>query len=625
MVEKNTIFIPYLLRSGAIFQRGQPIRYWGVTDPNESITLELNDLKLKTVSDNFGKFEFKIPVQSAGGPYTIKLYTKRVSVDVADILFGDVWLLGGQSNMQLWMDRLKVRYPDETSKAVDSNIRFFEVQQKYEFSDKVDELETGNWVYAVKEQIKKLSSIGYFFAKHSHEEDGVPVGVVETAIGGTHIESWMSQESLQAIGEPVDVIRKLYTDEYISMINQSEAKYEEDYLKILDKCDTGYEQKWAQKSDLAPWKPVQLEALDNALPSGVVWLKNQVTVSDEMIGMPAEIRLGTMTDADEVFVNGNKIGETGYKYPPRNYRISSLKKHNEIIIRLKTFWGNGGLTKNKGHVLIVGDKSVDIDRSGEWSIAQGCILPKRKEQFFFQYQPTGLFNGMIYPIRKFSFKGLLWYQGESDTGRSIGYGKKFVNVIQEWRKIFQCSNLPVVFAQLPNCDLEPQHDWARLRNEQLNALMINNVAMVVTLGLGEDNDLHPLNKQDVAIKMYNAFLKLQKQGFSYCDGPLVKNAVHDGQQIALSFINPQAGLQVDFKQLSFELVESGNITKLNGNVVVDGNNIKIHVDQNTVITRNSRIRYGWANAPKIGIKNSIGIPASPFDIPIRSKDIDTRS
>lgn len=614
-MKTETIFIPYILRSGAIFQRGQPFHFWGTASPNTDVTLILKNNEFYEKADQFGKFRFNLGVQNAGGPYTITIKASDTSISINNILFGDVWLLGGQSNMQLWMDRLKAKYPQEEKNANNDNIRFFEVPQRYSFDQPDEELDSGKWLSATESNIKKLSGIGYFFAQRSYIDSDVPIGLVETAIGGTHIDSWMSQETLQSLGEPVNNLRKLFTDEYINEINKSEVIYEKEYLQLIDSLDTGLKERWYDNFTDNNWKLIKTPELYNTLPAGVVWLKKEINIPDSYTGKNAEIRLGTLTDADEVFINGIKIGETGYKYPPRNYPIKKLSKHIELVIRLKTFWGNGGLTNGKDFEIITDQGTINIDSDQRWKIKRSCILPERKDQFFFQYCPYGLFNGMIHPIRSLKFKGILWYQGESDTGKPNNYGILFSHLIQDWRKIFNNNELPFIFVQLPNCNIEPYHDWAQLRQEQTSALRIDKTAMIVSLGLGEDNDLHPLNKKAIANQLYNASNKIDIYKHGYCDGPLIKDASQNNNMITLKFINLNGALVISDPSIPFELINHDSVINLY-DYSIHENEIRIAIDRTIQITKNSRIRYGWKNAPKIGISNTNHISISPFNISI---------
>lgn len=450
---KSSIFIPYLLRDGAIIQRNQKNHFWGYAISGQEVTLSYEEIILKTKSDEKGYFDIILPAHEVSESIDFKISTADAKIVLKDICFGDVFLLGGQSNMQLWMKRLKTRYPDEIEQARNPLLRYFEVPQEPSFNNIKTELTSGQWKRAIVEELKNLSGIGYFFAKEKFSEDGIPIGLITTAVGGTPLNAWLSKESLTKFNSLPPAYNALKNKEYLKEIQNLDKIYQDNYQKLCEETDEGLHKSW-QVPNLVDmnWSEISLSDTWNEKYTfpGTLWLRKRLQIPDRFIGKEGELRFGTMTDADVIYVNGKKIGNTDYKYPPRNYKISKLRKSFTIAIRLKIYNAPGGITHSKPHILLVGENRLDLNHG--WKIRRSSTLPERHKAYFINYEPTGLYNGMIATLQKLKFAAILWYQGESDAGSPKNYGPRFRELIESWRKLFKQPNLPFLYVQLPNCD-----------------------------------------------------------------------------------------------------------------------------------------------------------------------------
>lgn len=614
---KSSIFIPYLLRDGAILQGNKRNRFWGYTGSEKEVILSYEEIILKTKSDEKGYFDIILPAHEVSESIDFKISTVDAEIVLKDICFGDVFLLGGQSNMQLWMERLKTRYPDEIKQAKNPLIRYFEVPQEPSFDNIKTELTSGQWKRAIGEDLKNLSGIGYFFAKEKFSEDGVPIGLIATAVGGTPLNVWLSEEPLTKFNSLSPSYNALKNKEYLKEIQNIDKLYQDSYQKLCEETDEGLHQSWQDPNlDDRDWAEISLSETWNEKYTfpGTLWLRKILEISDEFIGKEGELRLGTMTDADVIYINGKKIGNTDYKYPPRNYKISKLTKSFTIAIRLKIYNAPGGITHSKPHALLVGENRLDLNHG--WKIRRSSTLPERYKEYFINYEPTGLYNGMIAPLQKLKFAAILWYQGESDAGNPQNYGLRFRELIESWRKFFKQPNLPFLYVQLPNCDTEKEADWARLREEQKEGLKISRTAMVVTIGDGEDDDLHPLNKKDVAHKLLNAYHNVKLFPNGYCTGPLAKEAIQAKKNvIILSFETFGKKFSVE-ENKAFELFQGGHSYKIRDYRQVE-EQIILEFPATLSLQPDVKIRYNWSNAPQAFIWNEEGYPASPFELNIQ--------
>lgn len=615
---KSSIFIPYLLRDGAILQRNKRNRFWGYTCSEQEVTLLYEEILLKTKSDEKGYFDIILPAHEVSESIDFKISTVDAEIVLKDICFGDVFLLGGQSNMQLWMERLKTRYPDEIEQARNPLLRYFEVPQEPSFNNIKTELTSGRWKRAVGEDLKNLSGIGYFFAKEKFSEDGVPIGLIATAVGGAPLNVWLSEESLTKFNSLPPSYNALKNKEYLKEIQNLDKLYQDSYQKLCEETDEGLYQSWQDPNfDDRNWPEISLSETWNEKYTfpGTLWLRKELENPDEFIGKEGELRFGTMTDADVIYVNGKKIGNTDYKYPPRNYKISKLTKTFTIAIRLKIYNAPGGITHSKPHIFLVGENRLDLNHG--WKIRRSSTLPERHRAYFINYEPTGLYNGMIVPLQKLKFAAILWYQGESDAGSLQNYGLRFRELIESWRKLFKQPNLPFLYIQLPNCDTEKEADWARLREEQKEGLKISRTAMVVTIGDGEeDDDLHPLNKKDVAHKLLNAYHNVKLFPNGYCTGPLAKEAIQAKKNvIILSFETFGKKINIE-KDKDFELFQEGHSYEVSDYHQVE-EKIILELPATLSLQPDVKIRYNWSNAPQAFIWNEEGYPASPFELNIQ--------
>ena len=237
-------------------------------------------------------------------------------------------------------------------------------------------------------------------------------------------------------------------------------------------------------------------------------------------------------------------------------------------------------------------------------------------QTFIRWKPLGLYNAMIAPLLNYKIKGVIWYQGESNTSEAKEYHRLFSSLIGNWRKKWNQGDFPFLYVQLANFmeakENPGESEWAELREAQLKTLSVPNTAMAVIIDIGEWNDIHPLNKEDVGKR-----LALGAERLAYGDeeivysGPVYKSMKIDGNKIILTFTHTGSGLTAkggdELKQFAIAGADRKFIwakAKIEGdNVIVWNDNISSPV----------AVRYGWADNPEgANLYNKEGLPASPF-------------
>lgn len=620
MIKNEGVFrLPQLIKEGMVLQREQINTIWGYANQGEKVTVEIGGKYYEADTDPSGKWQVELEALVVGGPYEMHITKGSDKVQIKDILVGDVWLCGGQSNMELPIARVMERYRDEVSAYENPQIRMFRVPMAYDFNRKHEDYEIGKWQKLDKENVEDFTAAGYFFAKALYKEQGVPIGLISMGVGGSPIEAWMSEKALSKFPTYLDKVGA-YKDQ------EANAKFlEEDQLRIwnwhcdLHKIDEGMQEegkRWYELDETPKdWEPFNVpsswEEAKLCMTAGSVWFRKEITLTEEVANQEARIVLGTIVDSDKVYINGTQVGETSYQYPPRIYQIPKgvLKAgKNTIVIRVVCDQGHGGFTHEKRYVLEIGKQIINLE--GIWHYKIGAKMPPLAPQFFLQYQPMGLYNAMLAPLSKLKPRGVIWYQGEANTHYPEDYKALFSALVDDWRTMFDDPKLPFLYAQLPNFGEEGIYSgWAEIRQAQLESLTIPHVGMAVTIDIGEWNDLHPLNKKDVGERLaLIARAKVYGEAVAY-SGPIIKSAQLIGQEVQLHFEHAKV-LEVADEALNlFELSEDGEhfekakATYANGTVIV----------WHEKMTRPTKVRYAWSDSPRGAyIYNEAHLVMSPF-------------
>ena len=621
----SQIKLPNLISDGIILQRDSELKLWGWASSKEKITLTFNHKKYKTTANKNGDWVIKIPAQKAGGPYKM-LFKGKNSIEVNDILFGDVWLGTGQSNMVIPMERIKERFPEEVSTANYSEIRNFFIPTITNLEKPQNNLPKSKWKSAVKEDILDFGAITYFFAKDLYEKYHVPIGIINASVGGTPIESWISEEGFKDFSTELETIQINKNIEYTKQFT-TRPTTTNTTSKIEDKGLSGkikwYEENYEPKGWTNFYIPGYWEDQGVKNLNGVVWFRKEIDIPKSMVGEDVKIFMGTIVDADEVYFNGTKIGNITYKYPPRRYTISKdLVKigKNIITIRVTNYGGKGGFVSDKNYSLVAKEKTIDL--KGTWQYKVGEVFKPTNNsnkssynQFWSQNQPTSLYNAMVAPIINQKIKGILWYQGESNVWNPKPYYKYLPALIKDYRNKFNQGDLPFLYVQLANfqdVDYSPtESNWAELRDAQLSALTVPNTAMTVTTDLGEWNDIHPLDKEGVGKRLALGAMKLAYGENIVHTGPIFKSSKIDGNKIILSFESVGSGLiSIDDEPLNRFEIAADDQKFIWGNAKIVGNTVEISHES----IKNPRyVKYAWADNPQgANLYNKEGLPASPF-------------
>ncbi len=616
--------LPRLFGDGMVLQRDTDVLIWGWATPGESVTVRFDHRDYFTSADDAGRWKVNLGLLQAGGPYIMTVQATN-HIIINDILVGDVWICSGQSNMELPMSRVSWVYPQEIADANNHHIRQFVVPQTYDFNQPKDDFNGGVWKPATRENIAAFTAVGYFFASEIYRYTKVPVGLINNALGGSPAEAWMSEEALRRFPAHYNEMQKFKDTAYVNRIIRSDNQRinswyskllagdklaNEVRIKTFDQIKTGYQLN--EMNVPGYWTGTPLAEVN-----GSFWFFKEILLSAEQANQPAELILGCIVDADSVFINGKFVGNTTYKYPPRRYKIpaGTLRPgNNTLTIRIISSLGVGGFVPDKEYTLHLGKEVIDLQ--GRWHYLTGCVQPPLQSQTFVRWKPGGLYNALLHPLINYKIKGVIWYQGESNTGRPIEYRRLFPALISNWREDFRQGDFPFLFVQLASFMDPPKEpaesNWAMLREAQSKTLEVPNTAMVVTIDIGEWNDIHPLNKKDVGHR-----LALAARNVAYGDkatvysGPVPATLKIRGRRVILTFDHPRDGLKTNDGKPLRQIAIAGEDKKFYwAEAAIRNNRVVVWNDS---VRNPVAVRYAWADNPEgANLCNQNNLPASPF-------------
>ncbi len=512
--------LPSILTDGMVVQRGAPVRLWGTAEPGETVTAKASARKAKPVTvtaDNDGHWSLELAPLAAGGPYTINVN----DVVLSDVLSGDVFLCSGQSNMELPVRRVTDMFADEIAAYENTQIRQYQVPQTTAFDGPRADTPASAWKPCTQPNVMNFSALAYFFAKELNERTGVPVGIVNSSWGGTPVEAWTSEETIAAW--PADLARKkMYEDDgYRARIKKLEGENYGHWNAVLYATDPGRiaAVQWSDPAlDDSSWDDVDLlesvwgADLRTGRPLiGSHWLRRHVNLTADQASGPATLRLGCFEGADSAFVNGTFVGTVGYQYPPRIYNVPAGVLHegdNVITVRGISGGGRPQFVLEKPYKLLTADGS-DISLEGTWKHRVGARMPQGPGMEFYHYTPVVLYNSMIAPLFNVPFAGAVWYQGESNVGNRDEYAAKLTAMIADWRKGFNDPDMPFYIVELADflhpSDTGGRRAWAEMRAVQAAVADADaHATLIRNSDLGEWNDIHPLDKKTLGIRVADA-------------------------------------------------------------------------------------------------------------------------
>lgn len=623
-----------------VLQREMPVPIWGWAAPGGLVTVSLAGKKRACIVDEQGAWRVRFPAMPAGGPCEM-IVSGKDTLRLGDILFGDVWLCAGQSNMEMHMRPGPDGVLDAQEEVAAANypaIRLFTVPRASRFEVQTD-IGGESWQACSPQSVLTFSAAGYFFGRALHEHLGVPIGLVNCSRGASPAEAWTSAEALRALPSFAATIEQLPAQIAAAKLDYPEyARRLEAYRALTEERDAGQKDDqplWADPNlDTADWREMTVpEYWENAgFPDfdGVMWFRKDVELPRTWAGRPLELGLCTVNDKDRTYVNGHEVGrfeqDAGWT-APRVYEVPAeflRPGKNTIAVRVFDIGNKGGICGAAEDLwLRPSDNAAETPMSlaGRWRIEPGLdskTLPRAPAPPALlessQRTPSVLFNAMVAPLIPFALRGAIWYQGESNVGRAAEYRTLFPAMIRDWRKRWGQGDFPFLFVQLASIGLvnaEPVEDaMAALREAQCSALTLPNTAMIVTVDIGDEFNVHPRNKQDVGRRLAMAARNVAYREPIVGSGPLYRSMTIEGNRIRIAFDAADSGLDTaDGRPLRGFAIAGPDRVFLWADARIDGQTVLV---SNPAIPNPTAVRYAWSSNPPANLINKEKLPASPF-------------
>ncbi len=616
-IVKPLPFVSPIFGDNMVMQRGKANTIWGWSDPGDNVQVEIAGKTASGVAGADHRWQVKIQPPHVGGPYTMTIKGHQ-TVELHNVLVGDVWLCGGQSNMQVSL-RVARNGGDEIKAANYPQIRFFTVapHSAYHHIDSVE----GTWKVVSPETADMLSAVAYFFARKVQQEIHVPIGLVVDSVGGTPAEAWTSVASLRPLKD---------FDIPLAELEQRAAEGAPEYGNYImhwyDQYDVGLKENWAAPDfDDSSWKPVQIPGGFSELgvpdTPAVAWFRKEIVLPDPLPAGLSLLFLGSIERMDTAYINGIEVGGSAWVENPRVYFIRDgvLKPGKNIVaIRVfKTKPQGGFLDKAEVLRLMLGDRT-SVPLAGEWkgNLSVDARPPHPLPIGFENWpvMPSVLYEGMLAPIAPLSIAGALWYQGEQNSDRGFQYRKILPVMIADWRSLFQQGDFPFYIVSLPGFGHRsptPIDDtWAELRESQaVTVANVPNTCLAVTIDTGDPDNLHPKDKLQVGERL--AFCALAKHYGKHVvySGPTLVSVKRLPGSIRLRFAHTNGGMVVKGSKLEEFSIAGADKKWYWADARIEGNTVIV---SSPSVPNPQEVRYAWQSYPTATLFNGAGLPAAPF-------------
>ena len=644
-----------LFNDHMVLQQDTLVSFWGQATKGVKVNLHCSwGAQATTVADETGNWMVKLNTPKADNKsHTVTVKSKKNTIEIEDVLLGEVWLASGQSNMEMPMKGFRYAKihelvegaEEEIANANYPEIRMFTVKRIIAFESQ--ENTEGNWAVCSPETLGEFSAVAYYFGKKLYEELNVPIGLIHSSFGGSPAESWVRLDFIEKIKGFENTSKRLeIANDPKTPYNKWVAKHTSVKLESLIEVDNF---KWVDETHFEflssdynddAWQDATVASIGEAFEkddfNGIGWIRQQLNIESLPQG-DLVFDLGETDDLYTIFINGEMIGRKEYWGVASNrYTFSSdvLKKgQNTIAIRFIDVWGEGGLNVDRNRGIYIKDKKI-IALNEDWKLNRVCYLsggdfyklesndeeiplasPDRMPHQ--SNSPTTLNNGMIAPLVPYTIRGFIWYQGESNEQRAEEYKTLFPAVIDSWRAQWKNESLPFYYVQIAPfagdglyTDAAERMTSAELRESQMLTLTKSNVGMAITTDVGDEKLIHPPKKKEVGDRL--ALWALNKD-YGYTDlvhsGPIYKSVRFNMGRALVSFEHAGSGLYCPDNTIKhFEIAGTdGKYYPAKARIV--GKEVMVWSNK---VPQPKGVRLGWKNYFEINLFNKEGLPASSF-------------
>ncbi|MBP5182773.1 MAG: hypothetical protein J6331_07080 [Lentisphaeria bacterium] len=658
--------LPSIFSDGAVFQRRKPIPVWGWTDPNTLLECRFGSHKLYTASSLLsGKFSFTLPPMEADFPprtLTICNLSTKEEFSFGNILLGEVWLASGQSNMEFTLScaglQMEEFQKEELSEQEIDTLRMFTVK-KDSLGIAQDDCK-GKWEVSENDLVPDWSAVGLWFGRKLQKELSIPIGIIHSSWGGTIVETWTGPETFLQEEFLKDRFLAALSDaqsaetwkESASLLESHTAPHADfqAYFKnncVTDKGLSDFAAEWMKPElDTSDWKDVNVPGdwvRQQAGEHGAFWLRKSVIIPESWENCPVTLRMPTLDKQDTSYFNGTLVGASGKEFEYagffRKYPIApELIKPGRAVIAIRIFsfiYGAGVYGSREECFLENGKTGERIPLDGVWKGCQETVVPVPGNLYAsgggdFVCNPnafSNLYNGMIHPLVPYALSGVIWYQGESNSGMdltpgetlppSVLYKERMEAMIRDWRFRWGEKDLPFLMVGLAGYEEVPEYDenssWARLRESQRKcALELDNVHIASAVDCGDRDDIHPKDKRTVGYRL--AFQALyhvyHKDSVTPC-GPVPVRKRIEGKALRIEFDFADGMKSSDGKKIRGFYIAGTDEKFFPCEAVVEGRSLLLSCEK---VPSPCSVRYGWSDFPVCTLVNSADLPAFPFEL-----------
>ena len=597
-----------MIRLPAIFSKGMVLtkeaKIWGWAEPKAQISLSFMGKQYQATANHEGRFEAILISEHYGGPHCLTVG----DIVIQDVYIGHVWLCGGQSNMEQPISRTRPLLKDYVKE--NPNIRAFQPEKGMGFSGPNQDL-AGSWKTATADFLEDIFAVPYFFAQELLTSYPAPIGLINIAVGGTPAEAWLPEEIVRTFPGMYERLEPYKQPDYISNVDKANTTRIDKWHSNLATHDKGLSEDWHhQDYDDSSWNESMLLDKANRPSYGAIWYRKDIFLPENITG-PWALTLGQVVDSVKVFVNGEPVAAVDYQYPPCRGNIpEGLLKPGKNTIAIRGIGSSNKHHFTPGKTYELSSANTRINLLGPWKWRTGHEAPTTEPGIWHYHVPCCVYNYMLAPVLGYSLDGIIWYQGESNTGNPQGYKALFEAFVHHIREHF--GNVPVIFTQLANYIAfgGTGENWAQLRDQQKQCLSIPNTAMAVAIDCGEWNDLHPQDKKTVGER-----LALCARGLAYGEeiaisGPMAKEATAQDGEITISFDHGEGLWAINGRPVVEIIDEAGATYHFYGEIVGETLTAKIGEVSPKIV------RFGWMDCPTVVLYNAHGLPASPFMLPV---------
>lgn len=619
-----------------VLQRDTAINVWGTAPAGDTIRVMMAGQTARARADDDGSWSAQLSSLDAGGPHRLIARSSSGRVQVLeDVLIGDVFLCSGQSNMELSVQRT-LNAPTEISNASNDRIRMLTVPHAHSATPEQTLPTPLDWETASPETVSEWSATCYYFARTLQNHVDVPLGLLHSAWGGTSITAWMSAEALSSVGG---------YEHSLSLLTQ----YQKDRQTAQHTFGTTWENWWhhatEDRASDAPWHPEageqwaqapeglgdwkEWETPELANFQGMVWHRTTIQLTAEEASRDAVLSLGAIDAVDQTWINGNVVGNTFGWGTDRTYAIPAedlREGTNVIVVNVLNTWGQGGMLGPPSSRTLLSSTGERLPLTS-WQYKKGASdigTPPSPP-----WEPVSglstLHNAMVAPVHQYSLRGVLWYQGESDTDKGFEYFALLQALKEQWREQFG-ENLPVLVVQLANYGARSttpeKSNWAKVRDAQRRATQSDpNAGLAVTIDIGSPYDIHPANKQEVGRRLTRASRHIIYEADIPPSGPTPVRATHRSDGVVVEFEAMEDTLVAYSHDapIGFELCGTNEQSCTYVDAQIDGDRVRLDA---TEVHQPARVRYCWADSPVCTLYDDSGLPTTPFEINIANGESD---